>query len=91
MKFNAYKLVPQEARRNRAALRTAVELAEEFGTSRQRLYVLFKSHEGPSPVFDYRDRVGPKRNWYEPSAVRKWWNALPEEVRHSPKLGKKEI
>lgn len=58
-------------------LRTAKELAEEFGISSSRLCGLVGSRNGPKS----RLSTGSAR-WFDPDEVRAWWRALPEEVRN---------
>lgn len=64
----------------RKPLRSATELAEEFGISVKRLGGLLGVHNGPKSKFSHRN-FSMKNSWFDPVEMRAWWNSLPVEVR----------
>lgn len=65
--------------------RTITEMADEFGVRRQRLIAVLNHRDGPAPVLKQRSNaIG--ATWYDPTEMRKWWHALPEDVRNKAKL-----
>lgn len=56
----------------RKPCRSLKEMAEEFGVTLRSLVVLLKSRNGPEPKL--RHRGATSNNWYDPDAMRKWWD-----------------
>lgn len=70
--------VAKATRTGRKPLKTAAEMAAEFGISQQKLSALMRTDDGaPKPVLDYRKNMSGKSRlvWYSPDAVRKWWKS----------------
>lgn len=65
--------------------RTITEIADEFGVHKNRLCILLGTHGGPKPVLKHRS-IATRSTWYDPTEMRKWWHALPEDVRNKAKL-----
>lgn len=61
-------------------LRTLAEMAEEFGVTSRSLTVTMQHYPGaPAPVQQLKStttRTG--KTWYEPAAMRKWWQSVKE-------------
>jgi hypothetical protein len=57
-------------------LRSARELAEEFGVSIFKLATLIKTRNGPAPKIKHRQGAIVKNTWYDPKEIRTWWKTL---------------
>lgn len=79
--------IPLSARKGHGGgpKRTFSEMADEFGVHKNRLSILLGTHGGPAPVLKHRS-ITTRSTWYDPTEMRKWWHALPEDVRNWAKL-----
>ena len=67
--------------KSRPPLRSATELAEEFGISVNRLGGLLGGYNGPKSRLSRRN-ISMKNSWFDRSEVVLWWNTLPDEIKH---------
>lgn len=65
--------------------RTLDEMAEEFGVKKYTLVARLRDHGGPKPVIRQNAQLVRHTTWYDPKAMRAWWNSLPEDVRKGAK------
>lgn len=70
----------RKARLSRPPLRALVEMADEFDISVKQLASWLRVHGGPECAVRNRDARNAAA-WYDPKAMRTWWNSLPEDVR----------
>jgi hypothetical protein len=65
-------LWPNKKNSKKVQLRTAKELAEEFGITAQQLSGYLTSHKGPKHVV----RPSPSRAYFDAVQVRAWWTEI---------------
>lgn len=73
-------------RARRKPLRTFKELAEEFGTTPNRLQIAMgrSSTPPPKPALIHRGKaVSTTNSWYHPDEMRAWWAAYQLESKSS--------
>jgi hypothetical protein len=76
----------QNALTSRKPLRTAREMAEELGLTRQTLAAYIGHYDGPAPVFiSGTSRNRNKNTWYDPEKIRDWWEAVQPKIKHTKK------
>jgi hypothetical protein len=70
------RVIPKKDRPYRRPQRTTSELADDLGIDFALLGRYISWYKGPEPSL-----VNRATKWYDPVAVRKWWQTLPIEVR----------
>ena len=69
---------------HRKPLRTAQEMADEFGVTWQKLAKLIEHNDGPKA--ELLTGAGSQRaTWYKPGELRLWWASLPPEKKAKSK------
>ena len=64
----------------RKPLRSANELAKEFGITGKRLGSLLRVHNGPKPILANRQGTV-KAHWYDPDQMRAWWKVTKPLIK----------
>lgn len=69
------KILPRDGKRHEP-LRTAAELAAEFGVELGHLAAFLRLPGAPKAVVTHRHAAAGRKAYFKPSEVRRWWKEV---------------